>query len=155
MIKKPKRAKDWRRQVNFDYEHAKRMLFETGSVMPTFFLHMRPTRPGETEEAVRRGMLAGPAPSEAEDRCEIVVVSTEWIDDAGERHVLQRMGEIERNAKGKPSALVEDRLEGISLTGRFLDLVPPVRPDTEQREWARRILPKLAERLGLGLLHIS
>jgi hypothetical protein len=102
--------------------------------------------PGETADQLNERAQAV-APSEAEDRIEIVMVSTDYRDDAGELQALMTSGEIQRGADGKPSSVTQfdiDSEEGpIRYEGRFAKLLPPTPPTDAQREFAREVLTLL------------
>jgi hypothetical protein len=95
---------------------------------------------GETEAELYRRAKAV-TPEKAEDRIEVVIVTTDFRDPSGELQSLSTMGEIVRRDDGKPSAVTERPIPGtLAIEGRFFDLVPPIRPTLEQREAARRVL---------------
>ena len=79
----------------------------------------------------------GVAPSQAEDRIEVIIAETVWRDDDGARRTLHESREIVRDATGKPSEHRSRRPEhrarrrAWSSTGRWVEVLTPERPTAE------------------------
>lgn len=86
------------------------------------------------------------APSEAEDRIEVVIVTLTYRDDAGERHPLGDAVEIVRDSDGKPTGVkpvfpTDEGKPGIE--GTLVDLLPERAAPPHIREAGRRFLADL------------
>ncbi len=106
--------------------------------------------PGETrDEAMRRAHQV--PPSQAEDRKEIALVITEYRDRAGEICRRGTAGEIVRRyGDGKPSAVSKLDWKADAMEGRFVGLVPPLRPTAEQRESMRAVIEHMGGFVEIG-----
>lgn len=108
---------------------------------------------GETE-AEHHARAAEIAPSQAEDRMEVVICSIAWRDGFGQRQSTMRAREMVRGDDGKlvelrPMAWTEDR-DGYA-EGPAMELLPVRRPSPEQVAKARAVVDQLAPLLGLEM----
>jgi hypothetical protein len=94
------------------------------------------------------------APSEAENRIEVVIAEIVWRDDDGARRTMHESREIVRDAKGEPVSFRPSPTPlgsgQVESEGRWVDVLTPERPTVEERALARAALKQLAE-FGLEL----
>jgi hypothetical protein len=110
-------------------------------------------RHGETE-AEHNERAYAVAPSEAEDRIEVVIAEIVYRDDGGERRTMHETREIVRDAAGKPVSFrrTEHHLGGEvdRSEGRWVEVLTPEPPTAEERASAVAALKTLAE-MGFGI----
>lgn len=105
-------------------------------------------------EAEHNERAYGIAPSQAEDRIEVVIAELVWRDDGGERRTMHEFREIVRDAKGEPVGFRPGPATPgggkVESEGRWVDVLTPERPTVEERARAVAALKHLAE-FGLEL----
>lgn len=116
------------------------------TMMSEAWLRSIARRHGESEaQQTKRAQAI--MPSQAEDRIEVVIVSTAWRDDAGKTHLIASVREIVRDEAGDYVRLVPVHggpPDGEAMTEGWLrDVIPPVDVSPHDRETAMSLLDRM------------
>jgi hypothetical protein len=104
--------------------------------------------PGETD-AEHHERATAVAPSEAEDRVEIVLANLDWRDAAGDQYCLTMSAEILRDVTGAVCGTGPQETVGPApAEGRFAALLPPFLIEPWMREEARRLMKRFGTEIS-------
>jgi hypothetical protein len=100
---------------------------------------------GEDAADAMERALAGPSPSQSENRIEVLTLMMVYRDDADERKVISTIEDMQRDWDGKLTGFKAHDTRGAIMEGAVVDIMPEEPPDQAHVMAARAFLATKAD----------